>query len=425
MKTERASIPEVVSQLAEDCASLFKQRENAVNCCTFPARFTDIERLDERVDAAVDALRTTDEEGWRAAVEGLDLQGGGEIFTAAVLAFEDGSAEPLTTSRIDVLLGALEKPGQALRPLVAALEWIDRTRVPAVMARLATEPSPLARAVRIRSLAVLGSSGFAEVREALETGSKSVIAAACEAAVLMGERRLLPWVELHLEADDVQIQVCAGMASVFLGSRRAIDVLRKIATETKGPLADLAATILFRSREPGEALIMHEELFRPDQPTRAAVLSAGATGIPELVPFLIATLDCDTLSRLAAEGFCCITGADVSVLSGEVPQNARTGPTEDPADENTDLDPDEGKRWPDRAKVERWWRENSQPFQPMTKYLAGTVVNDASLRNKLKGAPQNLRACAAQLLALGGLPLFDVRAPAFRQSQRLQGGVWR
>jgi hypothetical protein len=72
--------------------------------------------------------------------------------------------------------------------------------------------------------------------------------------------------------------------------------------------------------------------------------------------------------------------------------------------------------------VRSWWDSHSADFVPMTKHLAGRVVrSDMLMEYILRGGLQRRRATAAEMLALSGRPLFDVCAPAFRQTERLAG----
>lgn len=428
MKAQPAVIPEIVSQFADNCASLWLIRENAARARAYPSTLADLDRLDARVDAQIDGLRMSGDYGWCMAAQGLELQGAGEIFTAAALAFEDASATRADGDKVEALFRSIEKPISAIRALAVALDWIDRARFPIALERLSTEEGELAEAVVLSALAMRAIAPLERAAAALETGSKFLVRAACEAAISAGMPALIGPIEAHLAAEDVETAANAAIAALILGSRRAIEVVKRVAVEPKQSRAESAATALFRSLQPVDALAMHRELFGANKATRAAVRAAGAAGIRELTPFLIETLDSAPLARLAGEAFCEIAGVDVEDegLARKTDENAGGGPTEDPDDENTDLDPDEGKPWPDQTAVELWWREHSLEFEPLTRYMAGTIVNEESLKRSLSGGPQKVRAAAAQLLALRGAPLFDVRAPAFRQAQRLaKEDLWR
>jgi uncharacterized protein (TIGR02270 family) len=81
------------------------------------------------------------------------------------------------------------------------------------------------------------------------------------------------------------------------------------------------------------------------------------------------------------------------------------------------MDPDEHLYWPDPAKCQKWWAKNQARFSTGTRHLCGKPMTPESLRDVLKNGYQRQRAAAALELAIRepGKPLFEVRAPGFRQ----------
>src|SRR5579862_5364261 len=77
---------EVVTEHAEDAAFLWFSRDRAVRAPHYYLK--DLVRLDERVEANVDGLRVAGATGWKVAAEAMKQEGPGELFAAAVLAFE-------------------------------------------------------------------------------------------------------------------------------------------------------------------------------------------------------------------------------------------------------------------------------------------------------------------------------------------------
>jgi len=113
-------IEKIVSQHAEEAAFLWTMRERAVGAQHYSLR--SVARLDERLEAHLDGLRVAGEPGWEICKEALGLEGPGEVFAAAVLAFESGHEDWMTT----VLEVATRSPELA-RGLVSALGWIPHT----------------------------------------------------------------------------------------------------------------------------------------------------------------------------------------------------------------------------------------------------------------------------------------------------------
>ena len=58
-------------------------------------------------------------------------------------------------------------------------------------------------------------------------------------------------------------------------------------------------------------------------------------------------------------------------LEGEKPEGFEAGPTENPEDENVEMDPDDNLPWPDPALILKWWGKHQKEFTNGTHYLLG------------------------------------------------------
>ena len=157
---------------------------------------------------------------------------------------------------------------------------------------------------------------------------------------------------------------------------------------------------------------------------REVIAGTGMIGDPLYIPWLIKRMEVPELARLAGESFSLITGADIANenLEGERPEGFESGPTENPEDEEVALDPDEDLPWPDPKKVQVWWDTRKNRFQTGTRYLLGAPITEGQCRKVLREGFQRQRAAAALELALmkPDAPLFEVRAPGWRQQRWLQ-----
>src|SRR3954447_25964899 len=98
-------IAAIVEQHAEEAAFLWVLRDAAVRAPHFA--LADLARLDGRIEAHLDGLRVAGVAGWDVARGGLAIGEPGEVFAAAVLAFEGLHAE----RRGAVLEAASAAPG--------------------------------------------------------------------------------------------------------------------------------------------------------------------------------------------------------------------------------------------------------------------------------------------------------------------------
>jgi uncharacterized protein (TIGR02270 family) len=131
----------------------------------------------------------------------------------------------------------------------------------------------------------------------------------------------------------------------------------------------------------------------------------------------------DTLARIAGESFTLLTGADLAALDLErkPPGTVPGGPSDDPADDDVALDADESLPWPDRARVERWWRQHADGMPLDRRSFMGQAPAPEPAAQVLREGTQRQRFVAARHLCLlvPGTRLFPVCAPSWRQQRLL------
>ena len=108
------------------------------------------------------------------------------------------------------------------------------------------------------------------------------------------------------------------------------------------------------------------------------------------------------LSRIAGESFTLITGVDLAYddLEMDQPEGFEAGPTEDPEDENIDLDADEDLPWRNPELIRAWWSNNNANFDSNTRYLMGKPISSENCLSVLKDGAQRQRQSAATEIAL-------------------------
>jgi uncharacterized protein (TIGR02270 family) len=142
-----------------------------------------------------------------------------------------------------------------------------------------------------------------------------------------------------------------------------------------------------------------------------------------LVPWLISFMNQLPFARMAAASFIMITGVDLPFhgLERKTPDDFNAGPNDNPDDDNVAMDEDDNLSWPDPDLVQKWWETNRSRFQSGTRYLLGKPMTIDWLKTVLRDGRQPHRAAAALELAIRqpGTPLFNVKAPGFRQIELL------
>jgi uncharacterized protein (TIGR02270 family) len=208
----------------------------------------------------------------------------------------------------------------------------------------------------------------------------------------------------------------------MVGDRgRALDTLTEVALSDSAE-SPLASKLLLQAVEMSRGHGWLQQISPLHERRRCVIEGSGIVGDPKYVPWLLARMTEPDTARIAAEAFMTITGLDLfQGFEVQRPEGFESGPTDDPADENVGMHPDEGLPWPDVPKVQAWWDANSHRFEPGTRYFMGAPVTRAHCIDVLKNGYQRQRILAAHYLCLlePGTPLFNTSAPAWRQQKLL------
>jgi uncharacterized protein (TIGR02270 family) len=409
-------ISEIATRHVEDAAFLWSQREGAVWAPHY--LLGDVARLDDRLEAHLDGLRVNGEPAWDEIMMAAESGDAGAVFAAAVLSIVTRVGE-----RVPAAIAMGSSDLQSARGLVSALGWLSYDRVRWLVEELWTSERATLRWISIAAMAIHRSDPGRPLGFAIADGEPLLRARALRAVGELGRLDLLPVVERYLNADDPEVRFSATWSSTLLsGKLEAMSGLGTIA-QSHSRHWERAAQTAMRRADLGAGHHWLHKLKQEPATRRLAVLAAGAIGDSAEVPWLIDQMKIPELARVAGESFTTITGVDIAYqhLDGERPEGFEPGPTEDPADEEVEMDADENLAWPDAQLIQRWWQSNRSSFQTGTRYLLGKPIALDWLKQVLRIGRQRHRAAAALELAMRqpGTPLFEVRAPGFRQRQML------
>jgi uncharacterized protein (TIGR02270 family) len=406
----------VVSQHAEEAAFLWLLRDAAVARPHYS--LLDLTRLDERAEAHLDGLRIARDPGWEICAEAMAEGDAGAIFAAGVLAFESGHDE-----RIRTALKAGTASAEKARGLVSALGWLSFSDAEIHINRLLAADVWALRRVGIGAGAVHRRLPMQSLFDGLSASEPLLRARALRAVGELGLADGQSTLRKNYSADDPACRFWANWSSALLtGDPQSVANLQAVA-EAKGPFQERALQMALRRLDLRVAKAWQMSLAENAGQLRLAIIAAGVIGDPELVPWLIEQTKVKPLARVAGEALSMITGVDLAYqdLNMRPPENIQAGPTESPEDENVAMDPDDNLPWPKPEAVEVWWKDHKGEFTPRTRYLMGSAMSPESLQRVLRQGYQRQRAAAALELALlqKGQPLFEVRAPGFRQQKCL------
>ncbi len=410
-------IPEIVTQQAEEAAFLWLLRDAAVGQPHYA--LADAAKLDGRVEAHLDGLRISGDEGYAILKKQLqDHTEAGEVFAAAVLAFESGKDD-----RIEEVFKLGTKSVQVSRGLVSAIGWPPYERAEKIIQRLLAAEAPALRRVGIAGSAVHRQHPRRELESALSHADPFLKSRALRAVGELALVDVLPAVRKNIKSDQPDCRFWAAWsAAVLSADNDAVPVLQAIA-ESASRYRMRALQVSMRRLPLSAALTWQKGLALQPNKVRLAVVAVGVIGDPTNVPWLIEQMKVPLLARVAGEALSMITNVHISYdnLEGEKPEGFESGPTENPQDDNVTTDEDSFLAWPKAEAVQKWWNAKQKDFAKGTRYLAGKPINDQSLFEVLCQGRQRQRAAAALEIALRqrGTKLFEVRAPGFRQQKIL------
>jgi uncharacterized protein (TIGR02270 family) len=402
-------LPEFITRHFEEAAFLWCLRHRAIDAAHYT--FTDLEGLDERVEAHLDGLRIAGTPAEAVIDEALPTAGAGEVFAAAVLAFERSS-----TARLSPVLELARDSDAALEAFSSAVCWLPWPRVETVLGQFARGEDAVLLGVALSGHAAHGQDPGAVLSRALSSSDAGLRARALQIVGELGRREGLPAARQALTSESEACRFSAARTCALFGEGSALPVLRALA-EGAGPHSADALSLCVRKMKRGEARDWLMGLTERPEQRRLALAGIAALGAPFFIPWLLRMMHVSEWARAAGEAFRFITGADL----GEVPLEGAAPEAEPDADELPEVDADANLPWPAPDAVEAWWAKRKADFHPETRYLLGRPMTPESLREVLRSGRQRERRAAALELAMRqpGQPLFDIAAPGFRQRLRL------
>lgn len=406
----------VVSQHAESGSFLWLQRARAVSAPHYS--LADLAKLDNRAEANLDGLRIARERGWEICKEALNIGEPGEVFAAAVLAFETGQPD-----RIEAVLDTVSKSPGLFSAVVSALGWLRFAQAEPHIQRLLASTSAALQLIGLGATAVHRHNPGAPLRDAITSADSLLKTRALRTIGELGLDSLYREAAHHLTDGDDLCRFWAAWAIALLSpDRSAVPVLVE-AAESNAPYRERAIQLAIGRMDEAHVGAWVDKLEQDLKLVRSAITAAGIFGDPARIPWLIDQMHVPEFARVSGEAFTMITGVDLAYqdLETDKPKGFEAGPTENPEDENVEMDPDENLPWPDAELIGRWWRQHQSEFQNGTRYLLGKPISIDWCQHVLRAGRQRQRAAAALELAIRqpGQPLFNVAAPGFRQQQML------
>jgi uncharacterized protein (TIGR02270 family) len=409
-------IAPIIQQYVDDSAFLWIARDGAVREPHYT--LLDLIKLDERIEAGIDGIRIAGEPGWEICRQALLMyEEAGEVFTTAVLAFESGDA-----SKVDEVLNVAGLDFEVFRGFVSALGWLNFPDVEPWLIGMANATASIYRYTSIAAYAIHRVDPGPGLSKAIADEHPIITARALRAVGEFKRKDLLLDLHRFLESNDENCRFWSAWSALLLGDYAAIEHL-KVFFNLKSVYFDRTIQLVLRCMDIATAQSWLQGLARFPDTLRHVIRGAGIVGDPAFMPWIISQMENEEVARVASEAFIMITGVDFDEenLEGEWPEEFEAGPTENPKDENVDMDPDEDLPWLEPNLVAQWWEKNKHRYQEGVRYLAGRPIAIEHCRHVLKNGYQRQRRAAALELTIRvpGEPLFNTSAPGKRQKQLL------
>ena len=378
----------------------------------------EIAELEERLDANLDGLRVFGDEGWKCCENNLDIKEAGEILTASLVALN-----PLNKRKLEKVFSIAGDDQILLNAIVSAFVWYSFEDVNNLLVELF--------ASKEISKQYVGLCAFAEHRQppeilfsqALKTKDERLISRAIQAVAETGMRKLYPAIVPFIESDNESIAFQACWAATRFGHKEGMEKLKSFVAS---PLYyEKALQYVVMQKDINNTVDIIKKLLSDENTARFGVIGLGYLGNPKTIPKIIECMKTPELARISGNAFSDITGIDLveSKMDAESPVDFDAGPTDDPEDENVDMDPDEDLPWPNVELISAWWAnpQNQANFSNADRFLLGQPVSKNQYNVVLKTGNQKQRALAANCLGAyeQDKPVFNVFAPAKRQMKLL------
>ena len=409
-------IMSIIEQHAEECAFLWLQRDMAIHEPHYYLKgLTDI---DDRLGANIDGMRIASDSGWEICKESLALNEPGEVFSAAVLALEGEVGQ-----RVDEVIKVAVTEPESWRALISATGWLSDIDYQRWIPGMLSVNDLTYRRLAIAASVIHRQDSGTALAAALEDPEPTYQARALRAVGELKRFDLLPILHQKRKSEDLNCRFWAAWSAVLLRDKSALEIVKSYAV-AGSPLLMQALQLMLRVMDVVSATKWLSDFTQSKDVLRQAVQGAGIIGDPLYIPWLIQMMVIPDVARVAGESFSMITGVDIAYhdLDSEWPEGFAAGPTEDPEDENVEMDSDEDLPWPDPNLIQGWWEKNKNHFQAGTRYLVGKPISIEHCLQVLRTGYQRQRRAAALELALlqPEEPLFNTSAPGFRQQQWLQ-----
>jgi len=392
------SYKDIYEQHVTDVSFLWILRSIAVDQPHYNRQ--DIYELEQRIDAHLNGLMVAVEDSWEICLEALELEGPGEVFTSAVIAFKSHD-----TAKIQKVIEEGLKTQDTFRGLVSALGWLPEALAFPWIEKFLTSKDLNHKYLAIGACSVRRMNPGEHLNRILTREDckehKKLYARAIRLVGELKRQDLNSFLEEAANADNEEIKFWANWSSILLGIRVAVTNLEPYVFQS-GPYQLEAINIVFRVLTVEQARNLISKLSEDKKQIRLVIQAVAVLGDPHAVNWLISTMNDPALARVCAQALCYITGIDLEQyqLVSEPSLKVASHPSEETDDDDVSLDEDENLQWPDVNKISQVWNNLGTKFTIGHRYFMGQEITQNFLKDKILNANQRQRHAAAMELAI-------------------------
>lgn len=394
-------IPAQIERHGDEAGFLWLQRDAG---CTAPHWWArHLADCDRRLEDHLEGLGLDPAAGWQRIAQGLEDPG--ELFCAVLLA----AAAPQPERLAAVAAAAVADPALG-RAAASALAWMQASAAAPLLAAWGAAADPALQRIALAGAACRRSDPGDLAGRLLDHPLPRLRERALRAAGELGRRDLVPRLLPHLEDAEPACR-CAAASSLALLERGGTALGRLPELAGGGHPASRRALHLAARLLPAESLIAWQgRLAASIRTRRLAIAVAGASGLPELLAWLMEHCAKPAWERVAGEAIALISGCDPEheQLTRSPPDRPEPDPDEEPGTPVPAEDPDGGLPWIDRERLRRWL--DRHPL-PAGRLLCGRPAEISAAQAVLVAGTQRQRALAAlEVARWEDGPLPEVRA---------------
>jgi uncharacterized protein (TIGR02270 family) len=371
----------------------------------------DLTQLELRLDAQLSGMLANLALSWKICQKALELEGGGELFTASIIAFRSRDQKNIQT-----VVEAATVSDECFNGLVYALAWLPGNLVHDWIRKFFVSKDINHKYLAVETCNLRGEnpaeylSTIFQREDCLEhTG---LYISSLKSVAMFKRHDLAAEIYKAIDHDDKEVKFWALRAAILLG-----DIAQSIKLEPfcfeETRLQKEALQLAFRALPVNESKHLVNKFAQDPAQIRNIIIVVGNIGDPQAVEWLLNQMQASDYARVAAESFCMITGIDLELMgmTQAAPENYQSLPLEDADDENVKMHDDENLPWPDAVKINAYWSSIKGSYIFGQRYLLGKQIELESLKQSLPKAYQRQRHAVALELALLNKdePLFNTR----------------